>query len=60
MHLTIPLTTMNLTKDLITKALSKVRGVDLSQWIDDVFGQSMFSKRKTFLELANNDTKTVY
>ncbi len=60
MLLTIPLTTMNLTKDLITKALSKVRGVDLSQWIDDVFGQSMFSKRKTFLELANNDPKTVY
>ncbi|VEP16493.1 hypothetical protein H1P_4560003 [Hyella patelloides LEGE 07179] len=33
--------------------------VDLSQWIDDLFGQSMFSKRKTFLELANNDMKTV-
>ncbi len=49
MLLTIPLTTMNLTKDLIQKALSGVRGVDLSSWLDDVFGQSMFSKRKTLL-----------
>ena len=47
MLLTIPLTTMNLTKDVIKKALSRVRGVDLSQWVNDVFGQSMFSKRKT-------------
>ncbi len=47
MLLTIPLTTMNLTQDVIKKALETVRGVDLSQWLNDFFGQSMFSKRTT-------------
>ena len=59
MLLTIPLTTMNLTQDVITKALETVRGADLSQWINDVFGQSMLSKRKTLLAAANSDMKTV-
>ncbi len=59
MLLTIPLTTMNLTLDVITKALETVRGADLSQWINDVFGQSMLSKRKTLLAAANSDMKTV-
>ena len=49
---------MNLTTDVIKKALETVRGIDLSQWVNDVFGQSMFSKRKTFLASANSDIKT--
>ena len=42
MLLTIPLMTMDLTQDVIKKALETVRGVDLSQWVKDVFGPSMF------------------
>jgi hypothetical protein len=42
--LTIPLATMNLTRDVIKKALETVRGIDLSQWVNKVFGQSMFSQ----------------
>ena len=59
MLLTIPLTTMNLTQDVITKALETVRGADLSQWINDVFGQSMLSKRQTLFAAVNGDIKTV-
>ena len=59
MLLTIPLMTMDLTQDVIKKALETVRGVDLSQWVKDVFGPSMFSKRKTIFAAANSDMKTV-
>ncbi len=59
MLLTIPLMTMDLTQDVIKKALETVRGIDLSQWVKDVFGQSMFSKRKTLFAAANSDMKTV-
>ena len=58
MLLTIPLLTMNLTTDVIKNALERVRGIDLSQWVNDVFGQSMFSKRKTFFAEANSNMKT--
>ena len=59
MLLTIPLMTMDLTQDVIKKALETVRGVDLSQWVKDVFGPSMFSKRQTLFAAANSDMKTV-
>lgn len=59
MLLTIPLATMNLTRDVIKKALETVRGIDLSQWVNKVFGQSMFSQRKTLFVAANSDMKTV-
>ncbi len=59
MVLTIPLATMKLTTDVIKKALETVRGIDLSQWINDVFGQSMFSKRKTLFAASNSNMKTV-
>ena len=49
MILTIPLATMKLTTDVIKTALETVRGIDLSQWVNAVFGQSMFCKRKTLL-----------
>ncbi len=59
MILTIPLSTMKLTTDVIKTALETVRGIDLSQWVNDVFGQSMFDKRKTLFAAANSDMKTV-
>jgi hypothetical protein len=59
MLLTIPLATMNLTKNVIKKALETVRGIDLSQWVNDVFGESMLSKRKSIFSSSNSDMKTV-
>ncbi len=56
--LTIPLCTMNLTSDVIKQALETVSCRDLSEWINEVFGQSMFSKRKAVFALSLDDMKT--
>ncbi len=48
--LTIPLIPINLTNDFIRKALSTVHCHDLSQWINNIFGQSMLSKRKILFQ----------
>ena len=58
MLLTIPLSTMNLTSDVIQNALETIRGKDLDQWVNDVFGQSMLSKRKTLFSEARRDMKS--
>ena len=55
--LTIPLSTMNLTSNVIKKALSTVRSRDLSKWINEVFGQSMLSKRKAVFNRSFDDMK---
>jgi hypothetical protein len=47
MLLTIPLSTINLTSDIIQKALSTIRGDALEKWLNDTFNPSMLSKRKT-------------
>ncbi|MDJ0582352.1 hypothetical protein [Crocosphaera sp.] len=57
--LTIPLLTINLTTNVIQKALSTVRCRDLSEWIDEIFGQSMLSKRKAVITGSLDDMKTV-
>ena len=46
MLLTIPLSTMNLTCDVVKQALETVSGIDLEEWLRHVFGQSTLSKRK--------------
>jgi len=51
----IPLFTMNLTDDVIKKALETVRSLDLSQWISETFGQSMLSKRKSVFSTSFDD-----
>lgn len=55
MLLTIPLSTMNLTTSVVKNALETIRGIDLEEWIDKVFGQSMLSKRKTLFSAAFYD-----
>ncbi len=55
--LTIPLSTMNLTSNVIQKALSTVRCRDLSEWINKVFGTSMLSKRKAVFNRSFDDMK---
>ena len=47
MILTISLSTMNLTTDIIKNALETIRFIDVEIWLNKVFGQSMLSKRKT-------------
>ena len=58
MLLTIPLSTMTLTADVVRKAgLETVRGHELQQWLHQVFGQSMLSKRKTLFAVELDDIK---
>ncbi len=54
MLLTIPLSTMTLTADVVKQALETVRGSDLEQWLHQVFGQSMLSKRKTLFAASHS------
>ena len=46
MILTIPLSTLKITRELIEKALLAVKNVDVKNWEEKTFGQSMLSKRK--------------
>ena len=57
--LTIPLLTMNLSSNVIKKGLETVRCRDLSEWINEVFGQSMLSKRKAVFDRSFDDMKVV-
>ena len=58
MLLTIPLSTMTLTADVVRQALETVRGHELQQWLHQVFGQSMLSKRKTLFAVELDDIKS--
>jgi len=56
--LTICLSTMNLTTTVVKIALETVRSVDVVAWSDQVFGQSMLSKRKTLFSPSLDDTES--
>jgi hypothetical protein len=58
MLLTICLSTMNLTASIIKNALETISFSDVEAWFDEVFGQSMLSKRKTLFSI-DSDMKTV-
>ena len=57
MLLTIPLSTMNLTCDVVKQALETVSGTDLEQWLGQIFGQSTLSKRKAVFSSFISDMK---
>jgi hypothetical protein len=59
MILTIYLSTMDLTTNLIKDALETISFVDVEDWLTDVFGRSTLSKRKILLSSDCCDTKTV-
>ena len=59
MILTIPLSTINFTKDIVKTALETIRGIELEEWVHQVFGQSMLSKRKTLFDSVLYDIKNV-
>ena len=46
--LTIPLSTVKITRQFLRDGLTTVTNSDLSQWVNNTFGQSMLSKRKHF------------
>jgi len=48
--LLIPLFTVQLTAQRIKQALETVRTIDVQQWIQQLFGPSMLSKRRAFLQ----------
>ncbi|MGJ5633185.1 hypothetical protein [Nostoc sp. CALU 1950] len=58
MLLTICLSTMNLTTSVIKNALENISFTDVEEWLSEVFGQSMLSKRKTLFSANTNDTET--
>lgn len=59
MILTIYLSTMNLTTNLIKDALETISFVDVEDWLTEVFGRSTLSKRKILFSSDCYDTKTV-
>jgi hypothetical protein len=59
MILTIYLSTMDLTTNLIKDALETISFVDVEDWLTEVFGRSTLSKRKILFSSDHHDTKTV-
>lgn len=57
MILTIPLSTLEITTDLVKQALETVRSIDVEQWLGQVLGPSMLSKRKAMFNSSTKDTK---
>jgi hypothetical protein len=54
--LTIPLSTLKMTGDLVQQAMEAIRSLDVHAWSQSVFGSSMLSQRRT-LQSAAPDTK---
>lgn len=59
MILTIYLSTMDLTTNLIKDALETISFVDVEDWLTEVFGRSTLSKRKILFSSDHDDIKTV-
>lgn len=57
--LTICLSTMNLTIEVIKDALESVSFADVEDWLDEVFGRSTLSKRTALFKGGKGDNKTV-
>ena len=57
MILTIPSCTLNLTSDLVKRALETVRTLNVPAWAKRVFGPSMLAKRKELFKAHRQDTK---
>lgn len=60
MLLTICLSTMNLTTGVVKSALEAISFADVKEWLVEVFGQSMLSKRKTLFSANIDDTETAW
>ena len=58
MLLTICLSTMNLTNAVVKNALEEISFAQVEEWLAEMFGQSMLSKRKILFSELVNDTET--
>ncbi|MCL6752752.1 hypothetical protein KBT16_17950 [Nostoc sp. CCCryo 231-06] len=58
MLLTICLSTMNLTTTVIKNALEAISFASVEEWLAEVCGQSMLSKRKTLFSANIDDIET--
>lgn len=57
MILTIPLCTIEITCDVVKRAMETVPTLDVVAWAKRVFGQSMLSKRKELFKGHRQNTK---
>ena len=57
MVLTIPVFTSQITSDLVKRAMESVRCIDVEEWSDRVFGQSMLSKRRAVFDQQKTTQK---
>ncbi|WP_292731069.1 hypothetical protein [Nostoc sp. JL31] len=46
---------MDLTASIVKQALETIRFVDVEAWSNEVFNQSMLSKRRILFSASNND-----
>jgi hypothetical protein len=57
--LLIPLSTIEITLDLVKEAMESISFIDVLAWTKSIFGSSMLSRRKNLNSPSNSDTKPV-
>jgi hypothetical protein len=55
--LLIPLSTIEITIDLVKEAMESISCIDVVAWTKSIFGSSMLSRRRNLNSIPNSDTK---
>jgi hypothetical protein len=55
--LLIPLSTIEITIDLVKEAMESISCIDVIAWTKSIFGSSMLSRRRNLNSASNSDTK---
>jgi hypothetical protein len=55
--LLIPLSTIEITMDLVKEAMESISCIDVVAWTKSIFGSSMLSRRRNLNPTSNSDTK---
>lgn len=55
--LLIPLSTIEITLDLVKEAMESISFIDVVAWAKSIFGSSMLSRRRSLNSVANSDIK---
>ena len=55
--LLIPLSTIEITLDLVREAMESISFIDVVAWTKSIFGSSMLSRRRNLNSTSNSDTK---
>jgi hypothetical protein len=56
--LLIPLSTIEITIDLVTEAMESISCIDVVAWTKSIFGSSMLSRRRNLNLTSNSDIKS--